>query len=114
MADKGGNVVVMKMWGNSLEMCLAILSHDTWYCKISEEIIKEYNKEFDEMIDSAFVDGIVDKTTLEAINFPYARTSSFYALPKIHKNLTRQPSRPIISGIGAKTEKGSLLVDAWQ
>lgn len=49
----------------------------------------------------------------EALRVPCARIPSFYALPKINKTIVRPPGHPIILGIGAKTEKGSRLVDTF-
>ena len=39
------------------------------------------------------------------------RTSVFYMLPKIHKNLKKLPGRPIVSSVDSPTEKISQLID---
>ena len=39
------------------------------------------------------------------------RTSVFYLLPKIHKNLVNPPDRPIVSSIDCPTERISMMLD---
>ena len=39
------------------------------------------------------------------------RTSVFYILPKIHKNLENPPHRPIVSSIDCPTERISMMLD---
>lgn len=112
MADKGGNVVVMDTTKYQ-EMCLDMLSNVDWYALISEEKIHKFNCEYDMIVHNAFINGVIDKEIFEALKTPFPRIPSFYSLPKTHKSIVKPPARPIISGVGTKTEKGSRLVDIF-
>lgn len=65
------------------------------------------------MVHDAFLNRIIDKAIHEALKSPHPRIPSFYSLPKTHKNIEKPPGRPIISGVGAKTEKGSRLANIF-
>lgn len=65
------------------------------------------------IVTEAYNNGIIDKDIFEVLRVTQPRTPSFYSLPKTHKNSLKPPGPPIISGIGAKSEKGSRLVDAF-
>ena len=39
------------------------------------------------------------------------KTARFYLLPKIHKNISPSPGRPVVAGIGSPSEKISQFVD---
>lgn len=112
MANKGGNVMVMDTSGYR-EMCLNILSNRDWCIFIPEESTQEFHNDYDRIVNSTYTNGIIDKEIFEALKVPYPRIPPFYSLPKTHKNMVKPSGHPIISGIGAKTEKGSSLVDAF-
>lgn len=56
-------------------------------------------------------DGEIDSETLAMLLTDNARTSELYLLPKIHKNKTPCPGRPVVSGNGCPTEKISAFID---
>lgn len=60
---------------------------------------------------SNIIKGIIDKETLEFLTVKFPRLSTFYALPKTHKNIKKNPGRPIVSVNGNLTEQASQLVD---
>lgn len=92
-------------------MCWDILKNKQWYKPIQKELVNPFNQEFNEVIFQAYTEGIIIKDTYEGIQVPHPRIPTFYALPKMHKNITNPPGRPIISGIGSQIECASKLVD---
>lgn len=54
---------------------------------------------------------LIDQSTFELLNEPFPRTSTFYALPKIHENPIRPLGRLIHIGIDNLTSKVSIVVD---
>lgn len=90
----------------NIDRCFSThLSNRDWYTPIPVENVQTYNKDYDVIISVAYNDGIID--ILEVLKVPHPKIPSFYSLPKTHKNIRKPPGCPIISGIGAKTEKGS-------
>ena len=43
--------------------------------------------------------------------FSTLKIATFYTLPKLHKNVTKPPGRPIVAGIDAETAPLSFFVD---
>lgn len=101
-ADKGGNIVLLDN-EKYINMCNKILKNLDWYRHIPADIVEKYNKEFYLLVDTAYLNNTITKSTWDFIrnNFPCVPT--FYALPKIHKDAINLPRRPI-SGIGAISE----------
>lgn len=55
--------------------------------------------------------GEITLDIVDALITKKLRTPEFYLLPKIHKNKTPVPGRPIVSGNGGPIEKISAFVD---
>lgn len=98
MADKGGNVVVMDTDRTLRHIC-RYLSNRDWYSLISIESIQIFNNDYDMIITGAYNNRIIDQDIFEALRVTYPRILLFYSLPKTHKNSSKPPGRPIISGI---------------
>lgn len=89
-------------------MCNRILKNTEWYRKVSQgKLVKAQQ----ELIYQAFHQGTIPKSTWEFLKTEWPCIPTFYSLPKVHKNLTKPPGRPIISKCGSLTEKASILVD---
>lgn len=56
---------------------------------------------------------MITKEIFEGIQVPYPKILTFYLLSKTHKNLTHPPGRPIVSGVGSKTERASKFVNEY-
>ena len=54
---------------------------------------------------------IISEQTYKFLSEGGKRTSIFYLLPKIHKNLVEPPGRPIVSSIDSPTERISMMLD---
>ena len=55
--------------------------------------------------------GEISQNTCNYLTTDNDRTQQFYLLPKIHKDASNPPGRPIVSGSGSPTEKISQFVD---
>lgn len=110
-SDKGGNLVIMDT-DQYERMCYDIILNKTWYRSVPVPV-NYYATKYYEIIAWAKNKGIIDQKTLEFLNTTNFTTPTFYALPKVHKNLSCPPGRPIISGCGSLTGKASQLVDEY-
>ena len=54
---------------------------------------------------------IISEQTYKFLSTGGKRTSIFYLLPKIHKNLLNLPGRPIVSSVDCPTERISMMMD---
>lgn len=59
-SDKGGNVVLMSAL-QYRNMCWDILKNKHWYKPIPEEVVEQFNQEFNESIFHAYTEGIINK-----------------------------------------------------
>ena len=113
-ADKGGAVVVQD-FDAYVEGANQLLSNPLHYQKIRADptlkIARESNRIFDLLHHS---DAIDDRTFQWAKIDPHeVQTQYFYTLPKIHKDSTNPPGRPIVSCLRGPTVSLSKLVDSW-
>lgn len=53
------------------------------------------------------------QSTWEFLNNTHPMIATFYAIPKVHKNIVKPPGRPFISRINNLTNNGSILVDKF-
>lgn len=94
-------------------MCNKIHKNQEWYRWITPEIIEKYNREFYSLVNSAYSNRTINKTTWDFIRTKFHIIPTFYALPKVHKDITKLRGRPIISGRGAVNDNASKLVDEF-
>lgn len=109
-SDKGGNIVVMNS-DQYRTMCMKILSNKDWYKLIPRLLIEKFDKEFYSLVDSAYLYNTINKQTWDYIRASHSSISTFYSLPKIHKDKEHPPGRPIVSGRGGLTENLSRFID---
>lgn len=94
-----------------MRTCVTIVNNTSWYRRISSTTVLSYNSDFLQLINTAKLRSIIDKATWEFLNVTWPQIPTFCTLPKIHKNTTLPPVRPIISGINSITIRASILVD---
>lgn len=94
-------------------MCREVLNNSTWYKPIPPIKINGFINKFRELCTGAFWWGLIDRDTLNYLIPKHPRTPTFYTLPKTHKNLSRPPGRPIVSGIGSLNDNASKFVDSF-
>ncbi|KAM9330351.1 epididymis-specific alpha-mannosidase [Gastrophryne carolinensis] len=109
-ADKGGNIVIMSVHQYE-NMCMRILNNKSWYARASMSRLTRDAQEYHALVQEARDRGVIDAHTAGYLESPCPRIPTFYALPKVHKSATLPPGRPIVSGMGALTEKASRYVD---
>lgn len=105
-SDKGGYIVTLSH-PQYQSMCLNILRNSDWYCRIGNEQISLYANELRSLCTNAYLEGLIDQNTLDYLNPKFPRVATFYTLPKVHKDLSNPPGRPIFSRNESLTEKAS-------
>lgn len=70
-----------------IKMCMNILNNRSWYCKIAVSVTHHFVNEYKLLIGEAYHMGLIDQDTHAYLDNKFPRTATFYALPKIHKNL---------------------------
>lgn len=108
--DKGGGVVILDKSDYHGEMT-RILSDTETYCRLSKNPTSEYKKILVDLVDSGFQLGILDKKEKNYLVPVVPRIPIIYYLPKVHKNVTHPPGRPIISGINSVTSRIGKYID---
>lgn len=109
-SDKGGNIVILDN-DQYVAICNNILSNQQWYCKISSSKIEKFNKEFYKLMDESYVANLLTKSEYDYVRTTLPRIPTFYALPKLHKDMRQPSGMPIILGNGSITEKLSQFID---
>lgn len=108
-SDKGGNIVILDN-DQYIAICNKILSNQQWYF-ISSKKTEKFNREFYRLMDESYAANLLTKSEYDFIRTALPRTPTFYALPKLHKDIRKPSGRPIISGNGSLTEKLSQYID---
>lgn len=111
-SDKGGNIVKMTQT-HYQAMCHTILDNHKWYRPIPLTFIQTFAGELRDLCMGAYLQGLINRDTLDFLIPKFPRTPNFYVLPKTHKNVHAPPGRLIASGIGSLTNNASKFVDAF-
>lgn len=104
---KGANIELVDT-GYYEKMCFDILRNEDWYRAVPDSF--NVQVKYHSTVNRAFNKGIIDKYTLEFLTVKFPKLSTFYALPKTHKNLSRPHGRPIVSGNSNLNQQASLLI----
>ncbi|XP_077134800.1 uncharacterized protein LOC143788791 [Ranitomeya variabilis] len=109
-ADKGGNIV---LWPHNLYVGEAHrqLDNPKYYHKLPSDPTGVYSVKLRSLLDRALDLGIINKGERDFIWVKHPTTSTFYMLPKLHKNISVPPGRPIVSSIGSLCEKACTYID---
>jgi hypothetical protein len=113
-ADKGGAIVVQN-YEQYTQEAKRQLNNTTHYQQLTEDPTSDIARRSNELVDKLHNNEYIDTKCHEwaVIDVNKVRTPLFYHLPKIHKDSTNPPGRPIVSGVSGPTERLSRLVDHW-
>jgi len=109
-ADKGSAVVIQNR-ADYITEGLRQLNDPKFYIEVPNDLTKDHNQEVSKLITKLQDDQEISDKCAAFLYTAQPRTPQFYMLPKIHKNKTPVPGRPIISANNSPTEKISQLVD---
>ncbi|XP_069083443.1 zinc finger protein 91-like [Pleurodeles waltl] len=109
-ADKGGAIVIMNTVDYRHE-CLRLLSDDTYYAKITRDPTPRLQSQIKSMILEATNNAWISPKEAAFLDTLHPKVPYFYCLPKIHKDTSPPPGRPIVSGIGSLLEPLSVFCD---
>ncbi|KAJ1130815.1 hypothetical protein NDU88_009162 [Pleurodeles waltl] len=110
--DKGGGIVLLdtEVYKYKIQTMLNDLQY---YQKTNTNWQQRVKREIAQITNEAYDSGLICHQELQYLNPVKTRTPVFYGVPKIHKNLTDPPMRPIVSTVGALTEPLSKYVESY-
>ena len=108
-ADKGGAVVLQDRH-SYIQEGMQQLSDANFYREVKTDLSKQHHQEIIQILDEMLSQGQIDRSCYLYLTDDRIRTAQFYMLPKIHKNRTHPPGRPIVSGNGCPTERISQFI----
>ena len=109
-ADKGGGIVVLDKTAYNEEM-YNILGDSSTYIKLPSNPTSKFKVSLKKLIDMGARKGILDNKEKSYLLPKVPRIPVMYYLPKVHKNSTRPPGRPIVSGINSITSRVGKYID---
>ena len=109
-ADKGSNIVIMDREFYTKE-ALRQLTDTKFYTRCTRDLTLDHHQKVQELILDMFNKKIISEQCYKFLSTGGKRTSIFYLLPKIHKNLLNPPGRPIVSSVDCPTERISMMLD---
>uniref|UniRef100_A0A8C5P9J1 Reverse transcriptase domain-containing protein n=1 Tax=Leptobrachium leishanense TaxID=445787 RepID=A0A8C5P9J1_9ANUR len=109
-ADKGGGIVI---WSKEAynEESLRILGDERTYAKLKNNPITEIRDNLHTLLQDGRDKEILTEREFRYLMIEHIKTPHFYILPKIHKNATKPPGRPIIAGINSITSRLPEYID---
>ena len=109
-ADKGGAIVVQNK-DDYIKEGLRQLSDEKFYTKLDHDMTETHNLKVIEQLEAMKVGGEISEKVRDHLTLHKPRNSQLYLLPKIHKNVSPVPGRPIVSSKDGPTEWVSAFVD---
>ncbi|XP_075442459.1 uncharacterized protein LOC142487291 [Ascaphus truei] len=111
-SDKGGNIVI---WPEVMyeKEAYKQLKNTVCYTEIASDPTIRYKAEIDRILRSAVLDEYITDCNCQALTLKFPRVPTFYLLPKVHKNPTHPPGRPIVSSIGGLCEPICQFIDSF-
>ncbi|KAJ1164219.1 hypothetical protein NDU88_004664 [Pleurodeles waltl] len=110
--DKGGGIVLLETETYKSKI-QTMLNQSDYYQKIGNNWHERVKKEITSISGEALENGIICQQEFQYLNPVKTRTPVFYGVPKIHKNKTDPPMRPIVSTVGALTEPLSKYIEKF-
>ncbi|XP_075697341.1 uncharacterized protein LOC142662932 [Rhinoderma darwinii] len=111
-ADKGGNIVIWPTEKYEKEAFRQLRDKKT-YQKLTHNPVISFSAELFKILTLAHDKGIIPKNVLSGLMTQYPRIPTLYFLPKVHKNMTDPPGRPIVSGIGGLCDPICRFIDHY-
>ncbi|CAJ0928466.1 unnamed protein product [Ranitomeya imitator] len=111
-ADKGGNVV---LWSTQLYEAEAKrqLNNVQYYQKLPSDPTSIFLSKYEQLLHRALQLAIISPQEKQYLWVANPVTATFYMLPKIHKDSTRPPGRPIVSSVGSMCERAGWWEDKF-
>ena len=109
-ADKGSNIVILDR-EFYIKEAMRQLTDTKFYKPCEKNLTLHHYSMVQELILEMFNKKFISEQTFKYLSIGGKRTSIFYLLPKIHKNLLNPPGRPIVSSVDCPTERISMMLD---
>ncbi|CAH2306825.1 Hypothetical predicted protein, partial [Pelobates cultripes] len=109
-ADKGGGLVILSS-AMYIEEAHRQLNDPDVYEKLPSDPIKTIQNLFLTFLNKGVSQSILTKQEYNFLNKKFPKIPVIYFLPKIHKNDTNPPGRPIVSGINSLLCNLSQYID---
>uniref|UniRef100_A0A8C5MBV0 Reverse transcriptase domain-containing protein n=1 Tax=Leptobrachium leishanense TaxID=445787 RepID=A0A8C5MBV0_9ANUR len=109
-ADKGGSIVVMDYACYARAIYL-LLEDATTYVKLQGNPTISIQNKFGDSFSRGLQLNYINQELFEFLTKKHPKIPKLYGIPKIHKNLTHPPMRPIVSAIGGVIEPVAQWLD---
>ena len=109
-ADKGSAVVIQNK-SDYIREGLRQLNDDKFYIEVPQDLTNKHNSDVHTIVDKLKTNNEISQKCADYLCIQQPRTPQLYLLPKIHKNQTPVPGRPIVSANSSPTERISQFVD---
>uniref|UniRef100_A0A803KCU3 Reverse transcriptase domain-containing protein n=1 Tax=Xenopus tropicalis TaxID=8364 RepID=A0A803KCU3_XENTR len=109
-ADKGGGVVILD-YSNYRQEILNQLADTGTYRKLDKDPTWIFKRQIDASLNLGLTSGFIDMDVFNFLTNRHPICPILYTLPKIHKNLTSPPGRPIVSARGSLLQPLSMYID---
>ena len=111
-ADKGSNIVILNR-EYYIKEAMRQLSDKKFYRKRSENLTLKHHSRVQELVKELHDKQYISDQTYNFLSKGGKRTSVFYLLSRIHKNLNSPPGRPTVSSVDCPTERISMMLDIF-
>lgn len=111
-ANKGGGIVLQNRGDYNITEAERLLSDRATNSKLKKDPTSDFAHKVDILVKLAFDKGIIYKIEASFFRKNFYQIP-FYHLPKIHKNSTSPPCRPIVATIDSVTTGFSQYIDQY-
>uniref|UniRef100_A0A803JJ24 Reverse transcriptase domain-containing protein n=1 Tax=Xenopus tropicalis TaxID=8364 RepID=A0A803JJ24_XENTR len=111
-ADKGGAVVLLDLAYYRQEV-LQQLSNIHVYDRLPGDPTYKFKQKLDIELELALSANWISQDCYNFLTIKFPRCPAIYTLPKIHKNLSAPPGRPIISARGSLFSNVAIFLDSF-
>jgi hypothetical protein len=87
------------------------LNNQNYYEKLDENIIPQIQRRIRTTVDKHVAMGVIPSKSANLIHVNNPCPAKFYMLPKVHKNVSQPPGRPIMASNGNPIERLSEYID---